>query len=76
MKREVYCPSGCGSSEFSALRRGAISQEFRIDEETGEVVPGRKLAEASGPLVLICTDCGRTWKSKRPLDLAMFVEES
>lgn len=74
MKRAVVCPSGCGSQSFSAVRRGALIQDFTIDPETGEVVEGGSNAEGGGRLTLNCSECGRSWTTRRPLDLAQFVD--
>lgn len=76
VKRAVYCPAGCGSTSFRASRRGVIAEDFTIDEETGEVVPESKIAEAGGHLWLNCSECGRSWRSTRDIDLARFVESN
>ena len=70
----VYCPTGCGSKRYRAVRRGTLIEDFTIDEETGEVQSGEQMAEAGGVLTLICDGCGHTWKSKRDLDVALFIQ--
>jgi hypothetical protein len=74
MRRAVYCPTGCGSRSFSAVRQAAIAEYFEIDEDTGEIVSDGKTAEGGGHLTLRC-ECGHAWRSRRDLNLALFLEE-
>ena len=75
MRRAVTCPKGCGSYNFSAVRRAAIAEDFHVDEETGEIVTRTVIAEGGGPLTLRCDDCGHAWRTSRDLNLALYAEE-
>lgn len=67
------CPKGCGSESFSAVRKGALVEDFAVVD--GRLVPGDKYAEGGGGLTLRCDACGYCWRTTRDLSLAMFVEE-
>jgi hypothetical protein len=70
--RRITCPARCGSSTFSAVRRGALVEDFTVRDD-GTPVTTSTMAEGGGPLTLRC-ECGRTWRTSRDLDLALFVE--
>jgi hypothetical protein len=71
----VRCPTGCGSRSFRAARHGVIVEDFTIDEY-GDIVTEAALAEAGGRLMLTCSECGHSWRSRRDLQLAYFIEAS
>lgn len=75
-ERKIICPGGCGSTSFRAVRRGALVEEFTVEDD-GRIVRGDKLAEGDGKVSLVCSDCGRGWVSKRESvsDMALFLEE-
>lgn len=75
--RPITCPARCGSMSFRAIRRGAVTEEFTVDSETGEIIPGDRMAEAGGRIDISCTECGRHWRSRRDdvSGLARYVEE-
>lgn len=70
----VICPARCGSTAFKAVRQGSITEEFEVDADTGDITTGASFGQGGGNLTLSCSECGHTWRTRRWLDLATYVE--